>query len=162
MNQDVQHIKLLSIFHYVVGVLMGLFACIPIFHFGIGVMMIAAPNKMGGSGPPPPPAIGWIFVLISAFIMFLGWTAAICLMVAGWFLPRYKHYLFCMIVAGIACLFQPFGTVLGVFTFIVLLRPSVKRLFETGGHPAEPPDLDEPAIAHEEHVFRDSTNIRME
>jgi hypothetical protein len=33
-------------------------------------------------------------------------------------------------MAGVMCIFMPFGTVLGVFTLIVLLRPSVKPLFE--------------------------------
>ncbi len=32
-------------------------------------------------------------------------------------------------MAGVACMFMPFGTVLGVFTIIVLLRDSVKELF---------------------------------
>jgi hypothetical protein len=33
-------------------------------------------------------------------------------------------------MAGIECVFMPFGTVLGVFTLVVLTRPSVKPLFE--------------------------------
>jgi hypothetical protein len=32
-------------------------------------------------------------------------------------------------IAGIECIFIPFGTVLGVFTIIVLMRPTVKELF---------------------------------
>ena len=34
-----------------------------------------------------------------------------------------------LIVAGLECMMMPFGTVLGVFTIIVLLRPSVRQLF---------------------------------
>jgi len=37
--------------------------------------------------------------------------------------------MFCFVVACIECLFMPFGTVLGAFTIIVLMRPSVKNLF---------------------------------
>ena len=33
-------------------------------------------------------------------------------------------------VAGLNCLHMPLGTLLGVFTFIVLARPSVQALFE--------------------------------
>jgi len=33
------------------------------------------------------------------------------------------------VMAGIECLFMPFGTVLGVFTILVLVRESVKPLF---------------------------------
>ena len=36
-----------------------------------------------------------------------------------------------MIIAGINCLGIPLGTTLGVFTFIVLLRPSVQHVFDT-------------------------------
>ena len=36
-------------------------------------------------------------------------------------------------VAAIACMFMPFGTVLGVFTIIVLMRPSVKERFAPAG-----------------------------
>jgi len=38
--------------------------------------------------------------------------------------------MFCLIVAGIICIFMPLGTILGVFTIIVLVRPSVKAMFE--------------------------------
>jgi hypothetical protein len=40
-----------------------------------------------------------------------------------------EEYTFCLVMAGVACMFMPFGTVLGVFTIIVLLRDSVKELF---------------------------------
>jgi hypothetical protein len=33
------------------------------------------------------------------------------------------------VVAGIECIVMPFGTVLGVFTLVVLSRESVKTLF---------------------------------
>jgi hypothetical protein len=35
-----------------------------------------------------------------------------------------------MVIAIITCLSVPLGTALGVFTLIVLARPSVKQLFE--------------------------------
>jgi hypothetical protein len=33
-------------------------------------------------------------------------------------------------MAAVACIFVPFGTVLGVLTIIVLTRPSVRALFD--------------------------------
>jgi hypothetical protein len=35
----------------------------------------------------------------------------------------------CFAMAGVECIFMPFGTVLGVFTILVLNRQSVKELF---------------------------------
>ncbi len=34
-------------------------------------------------------------------------------------------------MGGVECLFMPVGTVLGVFTIIVLVRDSVKELFRS-------------------------------
>ena len=44
-------------------------------------------------------------------------------------LKNHTNYTYCLVVDAIACTFVPFGTVLGVFTIIVLVRPSVKALF---------------------------------
>ena len=51
--------------------------------------------------------------------------------IAGRFLATRKHYMFCLVMAAIECLFTPFGTVLGVFTIVVLMRDSVKQSFAT-------------------------------
>jgi hypothetical protein len=161
MNQDLQHLKLLSIFYYVVGGMLALVACVPIIHFVIGVMMVAAPNTLsGGRGTPPPPFMGWFFVLFAGGFILLGWVWAACLMAAGWFLGRRKHYIYCLIMGCSACLFNPFGAVLGVFTIIVLIRPSVKRLFESGGLTDEPPEEDEAGDGPEDHVLRRTHDIR--
>ncbi|HEY7329126.1 MAG TPA: hypothetical protein VH592_15900 [Gemmataceae bacterium] len=159
MNQDLQHLKLLSIFHYIVAGLLALIACIPIIHLVVGLMMIFSPSSMSSRGEPPPAAVGWIFVLLASAIILLGWTMAICLMISGWFLSRGKKYWFCFVMACAICLFHPFGTVLGVFTIVVLLRPSVKRFFETCELPHEFDDEKE-AHSYDDHVTERSYNIQ--
>ena len=130
MNKDQEHLKLLSIFHYIIGVIVALFACIPIIHFIIGVIFIISPESVvDKAGKLPPVFFGWLFAVIGGMMVFLGWIFAICLICAGRFLARRRHYLFCLIVAALSCLFFPFGTILGIFTIIVLIRPSVKELF---------------------------------
>mgnify|MGYP000166472252 CR=1 FL=1 len=62
-------------------------------------------------------------------IMLTGWILAVCILLAGRFLARRTHYLYCLIMAGVECLFMPLGTVLGVFTIIVLDRDSVRQTF---------------------------------
>jgi hypothetical protein len=57
------------------------------------------------------------------------WTFAVCLITSGRFLSLRKHYMFCLVMAALACMCSPFGTVLGVFTIVVLLREPVKQLF---------------------------------
>ena len=130
---DLQHLKLLSLFHYILGGLIGLISCIPIVHVSIGIMMITAPNQFTGPPGPPPPAIGWLFALIGGGVMIVGWTLASLMIFAGRFLSQRRHYLYCMIIAALACTHTPLGTVLGIFTIFVLMRPSVKELFQAKG-----------------------------
>ncbi len=47
------------------------------------------------------------------------------------------HYTYCLVVAALECLFMPFGTILGVFTIVVLMRHPLKALFEGGEGPVE-------------------------
>jgi hypothetical protein len=130
MNQDREHLKLLSIFHYVVAGFAGLFALFPIFHLIMGLVLIFASDKFTGNGSPPPEFIGWLFVIFALVFISLGWAMAILILITGRFLARRKHYQFCLVMACIECLFMPFGTILGVFTILVLVRSSVKPLFE--------------------------------
>jgi hypothetical protein len=133
MNQDNEQIKILSIFHYVVAGLAALIACIPIVHLTIGISILTggffAKDFTAGDSTFPVNFFGMLFTIIPLIIILSGWAFAICLAVAGNFLSKQKHYLFCLIMAGIACVFTPFGTVLGIFTIMVLTRPSVKALF---------------------------------
>jgi hypothetical protein len=131
MKQDEEHLRLLSIFHYVVAGLAALFALFPIFHLIFGIFMILAPQKFGGHGQEQPPLalMGWFFVIFASMFITLGWTIAALILTTGRFLARRRHYTFCLVMAGMECLFMPFGTVLGVFTILVLVRESVKQLF---------------------------------
>lgn len=128
MNKDEEHLRLLSVFHYVVGGLAALFAFFPIIHLIMGIAMIFGGFE-GDSGEGPPSILGYMFVVIAVVLMLAGWAFAICLIAAGRCLSKRKHYIFCLVMAAISCLFMPFGTVLGVFTIIVLVRPAVKELF---------------------------------
>jgi len=130
MNRDEEHLKLLSIFHYVAGGLTGFFACIPIFHliFGI-VMLVIGLTETSGEEVFAVLLFGFFFALIPAFFILCGWTLAVCLIISGRYLARKERYKFCFAIACISCVLIPYGTVLGVFTIIVLMRPSVKELF---------------------------------
>jgi hypothetical protein len=77
----------------------------------------------------PPVLVGWIHTVLATVFILLGWSIAVCIVLAGRYLSRRKHYLFCLIMARSECLFFPFGTVLGVFTIMILVRESVKTLF---------------------------------
>jgi hypothetical protein len=67
--------------------------------------------------------------VLGALFFLAGVTMAICILIAGRSLARWKYYSFALVIACIECLFVPFGTILGVFTIVVLSRESVEALF---------------------------------
>jgi hypothetical protein len=130
MKEDLQYLKLLSIFHYVVGGLAALFSFIPVIYVGIGILAVCIPGFFEAQDGAMPLFIGWVFIIMGAVLIVLEWAFSACIIVAGRSLARQVHYMFCVVIAAIECIFMPFGTVLGVFTIVVLARPSVKEMFE--------------------------------
>ena len=86
--------------------------------------------------------VGWLFTIGGGLAILLGWAYAICMITAGSMLRQKRRRTFCLIMAAFACLNQPLGLVLGIFTFIVLLRPSVKEMFEENDHPRTRTEID--------------------
>jgi hypothetical protein len=131
MDQDKEHLRLLSIFHYIVAGLAALFLFFPLPYTIIGGIFIFAARH--GTAKPgeelPPEFLGWIFIVIGSLLFLLGIAIAICILIAGRSLAKHRHYWFAFAIACVECLFIPFGTILGVFTIIVLSREPVKTLF---------------------------------
>jgi hypothetical protein len=135
MNQDEEHLRLLSIFHYVCAGLAALFACFPILYLVMGMIMVFSPQSFGSTKEQPPEFMGVFLIILGGVLTLLGWSLAACIAFAGRCLVRRKRHTFCLVIAGIACLFMPFGTILGVFSIVVLMRPSVKALFDKATPP---------------------------
>jgi hypothetical protein len=129
VNTDNQYLGLLSTFHYVVGAILAAMGFIPIIHLTLGIAMLEGLFDTDNGEPPPPDVLGWIFVFIGTCLITMFWTVAGCLVLAGRRLAQRHNYWFCFIVACVACAFSPLGTVLGVFTILVLVRPSVQAQF---------------------------------
>ncbi len=130
-GQEEQHLTILSVFHYVVGGLKALVACVPCIHFGLGWVMVFVPLFSGDAETLPVTLVGAVFVVVASLLILAGWALAVCMIYAGRCLAERKHFTFCLIIAGIECIFIPFGTILGVFTIIVLTRPSVREMFSS-------------------------------
>jgi hypothetical protein len=130
MNQDKEQLQLLAIFHYVVAGLAALFSFFPLLYSIIGGFLLYAADHPGGGNQEPPPAVlGWVFIVLGTLFFLAGVSIAICILIAGRSLARCKRYSFALVMACIECLFIPFGTILGVFTIVVLSRESVRALF---------------------------------
>jgi hypothetical protein len=129
MDPDREHLRLLSIFHYVLAVIVGLIALLPTLHLTMGLAMVTGAFEMKDTPPPFAALMGWFIVAVASVIMGCGFAFAACLVVAGRALTELRRYTFCLVIAGLSCALTPFGTVLGVFTLIVLQRASVRALF---------------------------------
>jgi hypothetical protein len=133
MNRDKEHLQLLAIFHYVVAGLAALFSFFPLLYTTVGAIFIFAARH--GTAKPgeelPPEFLGWIFAVLGALFFLAGLAMAVCTLIAGRSLALRKRYSFVLVMACIECLFVPFGTILGVFTIVVLSRESVQGLFST-------------------------------
>lgn len=127
-REDLSQLRLLAVFHYVVAGLTALFALFPVIHLTLGIVLVS------GALPHDDPGArlgGWFFIVFASALILCGLALAGAIALAGRNLQRQRRHTYCMVVAALSCMMMPFGTVLGVFTLIVLLRPGVKALFES-------------------------------
>lgn len=137
MNEDLEHLRLLSVFHYVLAALVALCALFPGGYVLFGVFMINGAEFFGEERPPA--FVGWLMIGVGLLflLLILGYAAA--LLWAGRSLDQHRSWTLCVAVAAISCTVMPFGTALGIFTLIVLSRPSVRPLFAGEAASRTPP-----------------------
>jgi hypothetical protein len=143
VKRDLEHLHLLVVFHFVLAALLFLTFSVFLIHVGMGIAIVSgamtpppppAPTPAGAPAAPAPPpgpplVMGWVFIGLGSMAILFGWAMALCLLIAGICLRRRKAHTFCFVIACIACMWAPLGTLLGIFTIIVLVRPTVKDLF---------------------------------
>jgi len=127
MNQDSEHLRLLSIFHYVLAGITACCSLLPVIHLAIGIGMLSGSFEQKEG--PDPRWIGLLFVIFACLFILCALTFSILVALSGRYLARRQRYTFCLVMACIACAFMPFGTILGVFTIMILNRESVKQSF---------------------------------
>ncbi len=129
-NPDADHLRVLAICHFV-GV--GL-AIVGLGFLGLHYLVLHSvftdPALWANQKDGPPPAalfamFKWFYVAGAVFMV----TSGVLNLVSGLCLRARKHRTFSLVVAAFDCMHLPLGTVLGVFTFVVLLRDSVRTLY---------------------------------
>jgi hypothetical protein len=68
--------------------------------------------------------------------MLLGWTFGALTLYAGRSIQKRRHKALIYVMAAFNCMFIPYGTLLGVFTFIILGSPPAIQEFSEVRHPA--------------------------
>jgi hypothetical protein len=125
-NRDAEHLRLIEIGHYILGGLAALVGCFPLIHLAVGIGLLT-----GGISVNEGEAaiVGGVFIAVAIVIILIAWTLAGCMIAAGRSIKKRRRHTFCQIVAVASCLWMPLGTALGIFTLVVLNRPSVKAMF---------------------------------
>jgi hypothetical protein len=130
---DNEHLKLLSIGYMVSAAISAFFSVIGLFYMAMGAfmgtMIARMPNNASRNGQPPPAFFGWLFGSIGLVIFLLMIGIGLLKLRAAFCIRERKGRTFCMVVAAICCLGIPYGTLLGVSTFLVLGRGSVVSQF---------------------------------
>jgi hypothetical protein len=128
---DADHLNLLAIFHFIGAGLAVLGILFLAGHFALMHMVFANPKFMENQKQPVPPAqvfaiLKWFY--LAGAVWFV--TSGVLNLISGLCLRARKGRTFSQVVAGINCLHLPLGTVLGVFTIVVLSRESVREAYE--------------------------------
>jgi len=120
---------MLAVFHWALAA-GDLFYCVALVFQTFALRAIFDSTEPQANVDLDPELWSRVFTILMVACTVLVLIHAVLVAVAGRFLVRWRHYRFCFGVACLNCLSFPFGNILGIFTLIVLLRPSVKRRFD--------------------------------
>ena len=149
MEKDLEHLKLLGIFHYIWGALSllgGIF--IGGYFLVIGVILMNNPPTSTSSEDSGTASMAGGILIGVGVVLFLVVVVygILTLMAGGKYRKHQGGYWFCFISAIVTLVIGGIpGIVLGIFSLIVLSRESVKTLFRgqslpgTGSMVATPP-----------------------
>lgn len=130
---DDEHLRLLAYGYLFSGVMTALFSLLGLVYAVMGLLMstllAAAASSGSHGGSMPPQSLGVFFGIFGLIFFVIALSLAIAKFMAASRIRRRSSRTFCLVVAGISCLGIPYGTVLGVCTFMVLCRDSVVGLF---------------------------------
>ena len=82
----------------------------------------------------PPVVMFRIFAGVVGVVILVGWTFGALTIYAGRCVQKRERRMFIYVMAGLNCALIPWGTLLGVFTFIVLQMPGARREFGLPPH----------------------------
>jgi hypothetical protein len=118
-EKDASHLRTLGICAYIYAGLEFLMSLVAILYMGIGLWLALEQKE----------PMGWMFFGVG---LLLGlWVIAMTVLTilsARW-MGQGKRWTFCLVIACIHCISFPFGLALGIFSILVLVRPSVKNWF---------------------------------
>jgi hypothetical protein len=132
---DDEHLKLLSLGYVITAAMTAFFALFALIYVAVGFSVVTIiahkPLVAGNPGQAVPAALGWIIAVIGLGVFLIVAAFAAAKLRVAFCIKKRKSRTFCMVIAAICCLGVPYGTLLGILTFIVLGRASVVTMFQS-------------------------------
>lgn len=129
--RDEEHLRLLSLFYYISGVITGLVSLIPVIHLLIGfTMLVGAGSVQDSREAAGLGVVGGVMTAIAMTIIVVGLSLAVLKLLAGSAIQKRRWRPLILVAAVFSCISIPYGTILGICTFLVLGRESVIARFQ--------------------------------
>jgi hypothetical protein len=150
-----ERLRILAIGFYIRGGVILAFSCFFLFYVAMLLAFSFIPESAWNNHPPAPPRIAslplvsptptpaphsnpgapsvMVFRIMAGVMggmMLLGWVIGGLTAYAGRCIQKRKHRVLIYVMAALNCLFIPYGTLLGVFSFIVLGSPGAIEEFK--------------------------------
>lgn len=125
---DNEQLRLLRIGYFISAGQTAIFVPIGLLYASMGLLFSHLPTSHGSA--PPPAAMSWIFAVFGSVFAGLGGLAALLKLLTAIRLKERRSRVLCLVTAGLSCIEIPYGTALGIMTFIVLGRPNVREQFD--------------------------------
>lgn len=132
-DKTIEHLNLLAVVHYILGGIGVFFACFPLIYLVLGIAIMTGSMDFpdhGNNNQPPPEFLGVMFAVMGGIFFLLGQALAWLMIYSGRQIKKRQKRTFSFVIACLMCLQVPFGTVLGVFTIIVLNKDETKEVYE--------------------------------
>jgi hypothetical protein len=146
-----ERLRLLALGYYVKGAMGAVFISFLLFHFVFLLGFSFIPESAWNPPPKPattaeslsvtpspsprpvnqgPPVVMFrIFAAVIGVIILLGWTFGALTIYAGRCVQKRQHRTFIYVMAGLNCPLIPWGTLLGIATFMLLQTPVARSEF---------------------------------
>ncbi len=130
---DADNLDLLAIFHFVAAGLSLIGIAFLAVHYTFMHAFLFNPKMWEHSKQAPPPpelfaVLKWFYAVLAIWFVASG----ILNLISGFKLRARQGRTFSLVVSAINCLHLPLGTILGVFTIVVLSRPTVAEVYAAG------------------------------
>jgi hypothetical protein len=140
VDRDQEHLRLLALGYYILSGMTLFFTLFTLLYIAMGIVFSSGLIPANRNSNDDPRVAGYIFLGVGIAAFVVGLTFAVLYFAVGRSLRGRRHRTFCLVMAGLSCLYVPWGTALGICSIIVLVRPEVQGWFE-GRSPA----LNEPS-----------------